>query len=112
MLVLGDARNNYNDPRAWCLRDIHTKAKNVVWLNPESPSAWGFGDSVMDKYLPYMRRRRGVPQPAPALEDRRPARALTTAVSAARRQIEGAPKANAPPACAERGVTGRRAVDR
>jgi uncharacterized protein with von Willebrand factor type A (vWA) domain len=25
----------------------------VVWLNPESPSAWGFGDSVMDKYLPY-----------------------------------------------------------
>ena len=53
VLVLGDARNNYNDPRAWCLRDIHSKAKNVVWLNPESPSAWGFGDSVMDRYLPY-----------------------------------------------------------
>ncbi len=53
VLVLGDARNNYNDPRAWCLRDIHQKAKNVLWLNPESPSAWGFGDSVMDKYLPY-----------------------------------------------------------
>jgi len=53
VLILGDARNNYNDPRAWCLRDIHTKAKNVVWLNPESPSAWGFGDSVMDKYIPY-----------------------------------------------------------
>ncbi len=54
VLVLGDARNNYNDPRAWCLREIHTKAKNVVWLNPESPSAWGFGDSVMDRYLPYV----------------------------------------------------------
>jgi uncharacterized protein with von Willebrand factor type A (vWA) domain len=53
VLILGDARNNYNDPRAWCLRDIHTKAKNVVWLNPENPSAWGFGDSVMDRYLPY-----------------------------------------------------------
>jgi uncharacterized protein with von Willebrand factor type A (vWA) domain len=53
VLILGDARNNYNDPRAWCLRDIHEKAKNVVWLNPESPSAWGFGDSVMDAYLPY-----------------------------------------------------------
>ncbi len=53
VLVLGDARNNYNDPRAWCLRDIHNKAKNVVWLNPESPNAWGFGDSVMDKYLAY-----------------------------------------------------------
>jgi uncharacterized protein with von Willebrand factor type A (vWA) domain len=53
VLILGDARNNYNDARAWCLRDIHNKAKNVVWLNPENPSAWGFGDSVMDKYLPY-----------------------------------------------------------
>jgi uncharacterized protein with von Willebrand factor type A (vWA) domain len=53
VLILGDARNNYNDPRAWCLRDIHNKAKNVVWLNPESPSAWGFGDSVMDRYLAY-----------------------------------------------------------
>jgi hypothetical protein len=53
VLILGDARNNYNDPRTWCLRDIHNKAKNVLWLNPESPSAWGFGDSVMDKYLPY-----------------------------------------------------------
>ena len=52
VLVLGDARNNYNDPRAWCLREVNTKAKNVVWLNPESPGAWGFGDSVMDRYLP------------------------------------------------------------
>ncbi len=53
VLILGDARNNYNDARAWCLRDIHNKAKNVVWLNPESPGAWGFGDSVMHRYLPY-----------------------------------------------------------
>jgi uncharacterized protein with von Willebrand factor type A (vWA) domain len=53
VLILGDARNNYNDARAWCLREIHNKAKNVVWLNPESPSAWGFGDSVMDRYRPY-----------------------------------------------------------
>jgi uncharacterized protein len=53
VLVLGDARNNYNDAKAWCLRDVHNKAKNVIWLNPESPSAWGFGDSVMDKYLPH-----------------------------------------------------------
>jgi len=53
VLVLGDARNNYNDPKAWCLRDIRNKAKNVVWLNPENPNAWGFGDSVMDRYRPY-----------------------------------------------------------
>lgn len=53
VLILGDARNNYNDAKAWCIRDIQNKAKNVVWLNPESPSAWGFGDSVMDRYMPY-----------------------------------------------------------
>jgi uncharacterized protein with von Willebrand factor type A (vWA) domain len=53
LVVIGDARNNYNDPRAWCLREIHRKAKNVIWINPESPGAWGFGDSVMDTYLPY-----------------------------------------------------------
>jgi len=53
VVVIGDARNNYNDPRAWCLREVHKKAKNVIWINPESPGAWGFGDSVMDKYLPY-----------------------------------------------------------
>ena len=54
VVVIGDARNNYNDPRAWCLRELHNKAKNVIWINPESPGAWGFGDSVMDKYLPYV----------------------------------------------------------
>lgn len=53
VVVIGDARNNYNDPRAWCLREIHKKAKNVVWINPESPGAWGFGDSVMDRYVPH-----------------------------------------------------------
>ncbi|HEB89720.1 MAG TPA: VWA domain-containing protein [Deltaproteobacteria bacterium] len=53
VIILGDARNNYNDARAWCIRDIRNKAKNLVWLNPESPSAWGFGDSVMDRYMPY-----------------------------------------------------------
>jgi hypothetical protein len=53
VIILGDARNNYNDAKAWCIRDIQNKAKTLVWLNPESPSAWGFGDSVMDRYMPY-----------------------------------------------------------
>lgn len=53
VVIIGDARNNYNDPRAWCLREIHKKAKNTIWINPESPGAWGFGDSVMDRYIPY-----------------------------------------------------------
>lgn len=54
VVVIGDARNNYSDPKAWCLREIQSKAKNVIWINPEARSSWGFGDSVMDKYLPYI----------------------------------------------------------
>ena len=53
VIIIGDARNNYNDPKAWALKEIQQKAKRVIWLNPESPGAWGFGDSVMDKYIPY-----------------------------------------------------------
>ena len=85
VLILGDARNNYNDPKAWCLRDIQNKAKNVVWLNPESPSAWGFGDSVMNRYLPYCDVVEECQEPPPAVEDRRPDRSLRTLVEVAAR---------------------------
>lgn len=53
VLVLGDARNNYNVPHEWVLKEIHQKAKQVIWLNPENRLTWGFGDSEMDRYLPY-----------------------------------------------------------
>ena len=53
VIVLGDARNNYNLPHDWCLREIKTRAKRVIWLNPESRNTWGFGDSEMDRYSPH-----------------------------------------------------------
>jgi len=53
VLILGDARNNYNAPHEWVLRDIKRKAKQVVWLNPESRLTWGFGDSEMNRYAPH-----------------------------------------------------------
>jgi uncharacterized protein with von Willebrand factor type A (vWA) domain len=53
VLILGDARNNYNAAHEWALKDIQRKAKQVVWLNPESRMTWGFGDSEMDRYGPY-----------------------------------------------------------
>src|SRR5947199_3362549 len=37
ILVLGDARNNYNDPQAWALRLIRERVKGIIWLNPECP---------------------------------------------------------------------------
>jgi uncharacterized protein with von Willebrand factor type A (vWA) domain len=53
VIVLGDARNNYNLPHEWVIRDVQQRAKQVIWLNPESRLTWGFGDSEMDRYAPY-----------------------------------------------------------
>lgn len=53
VIILGDARNNYNVPHEWALRDVQRRAKQVVWLNPENRSTWGFGDSEMDRYGRY-----------------------------------------------------------
>jgi uncharacterized protein with von Willebrand factor type A (vWA) domain len=53
VIVLGDARNNYNLPHEWVLKDVGQRAKQLIWLNPENRLTWGFGDSEMDRYLPY-----------------------------------------------------------
>jgi uncharacterized protein len=52
VLILGDARNNYNDPQAWALRQIRERVKGIIWLNPEGQWGWGIGDSVMPLYTP------------------------------------------------------------
>src|SRR5947209_11516592 len=52
ILILGDARNNYNDPQAWALRHIRERVKGIIWLNPEGQWGWGIGDSVMPLYTP------------------------------------------------------------
>jgi len=51
-MILGDARNNYNDPQGWALRLIRERVKGIIWLNPEGQWGWGIGDSVMPMYAP------------------------------------------------------------
>jgi uncharacterized protein with von Willebrand factor type A (vWA) domain len=53
VIILGDARNNYNLPHEWVLNEVHRRAKQVIWLNPEGKTTWGFGDSEMDRYGPF-----------------------------------------------------------
>ena len=53
LLILGDARNNYNDPQAWALRQMRERVKGIIWLNPEGQWGWGVGDSVMPLYAPH-----------------------------------------------------------
>ena len=56
VIVIGDARNNYNPPEAWALAAVKEKARRVLWLNPEPPGSWAFGDSAMREYEPYCDR--------------------------------------------------------
>ena len=53
VLILGDARNNYNDPCPDHLKAIYDRAKRLIWLNPEVPAFWGAGDSEIRQYSPY-----------------------------------------------------------
>src|SRR3989449_276785 len=34
VIVLGDARNNYNLPHDWVLKEIRQRAKQLIWLDP------------------------------------------------------------------------------
>lgn len=53
VIILGDARNNYFDPGVETLKQISGKARQVIWLNPESRPQWQEGDAEMKTYLPY-----------------------------------------------------------
>ena len=52
LLVVGDGRNNYNDPRLDLFQKMTRRAARTVWLTPEPPSLWGTGDSDMPAYAP------------------------------------------------------------
>jgi len=53
VIILGDGRSNGSDPRSDILKDIKTRAKRVIWLNPERKTVWGTGDSEMPRITPY-----------------------------------------------------------
>jgi len=52
VIILGDGRNNYNDPNLRDFEDIKRRARKLVWFNPEHPRQWGTSDSDMPKYMP------------------------------------------------------------
>ena len=54
IVILGDARNNYGDPRTDILKEMYDRSKRVIWLNPESRNTWNVGDAEMRKYTAYV----------------------------------------------------------
>lgn len=49
-IVVGDGRNNYNDPRLDLMSLVARRSRRTIWLTPEAPLMWGSGDSDMLKY--------------------------------------------------------------
>ncbi len=50
LIIIGDARSNYLNPREPLLESMRERCKRLIWLNPEQVKFWGTGDSEMMKY--------------------------------------------------------------
>ena len=51
LIIVGDGRNNYYDPRLDIFSTMTRRAARTIWLNPEPPTMW-HGDSDMPRYAP------------------------------------------------------------
>jgi uncharacterized protein with von Willebrand factor type A (vWA) domain len=52
VVILGDARNNYNPAREEALAAIRERASTLLWLTPEERASWELGDCLMYTYGP------------------------------------------------------------
>jgi uncharacterized protein with von Willebrand factor type A (vWA) domain len=52
-IILGDARNNYDEANDWVLDEIREKARYMLWLTPEERDTWSRGDCLMETYGSY-----------------------------------------------------------
>ena len=58
IIILGDGRNNYGEPRQGLLQTLYERAGRIIWLNPEPRGSWFVGDAEMRSYLPYCHQAR------------------------------------------------------
>jgi len=52
LIMVGDGRNNYNNPRLDLFTQMARRSNRAIWLIPEPPYLWGTGDSDMHEYQP------------------------------------------------------------
>ncbi|MEV4565635.1 VWA domain-containing protein [Nonomuraea sp. NPDC049419] len=50
LLILGDARSNYQPPALDTLKSLVSRCRHAYWLNPEPTQQWDTGDSVAGDY--------------------------------------------------------------
>ncbi len=53
IIILGDARANYANPRVDLVKTLEERSRAIIWLNPEPEQFWSRGDSVMYRYMPF-----------------------------------------------------------
>ncbi|MGE0830512.1 MAG: VWA domain-containing protein [Hyphomonadaceae bacterium] len=53
IIILGDARTNFADPRLDLMRVLEARSRGVIWLNPEEEDTWNVGDSEMRNYARF-----------------------------------------------------------
>lgn len=53
LVILGDGRNNFLEPRPEILETLRERCRRVLWLNPEGEPFWDKGDSRVGDYRPY-----------------------------------------------------------
>lgn len=52
LIMVGDGRNNYNNPQLDIFNTMAKRSRRAIWINPEPPPLWGTGDSDMHQYAP------------------------------------------------------------
>ena len=53
VIILGDGRTNYANPRLDLMHTIMERSRAVIWLNPEPETYWPTGDSQMVRYARF-----------------------------------------------------------
>jgi len=53
IILLGDGRNNFGDPRLDLMKQLYDRSQRLIWLNPEPRSIWNTGDSEMRHFAAY-----------------------------------------------------------
>jgi uncharacterized protein len=60
VVVLGDGRNNGNDPNLAAFDEITRRARETIWLTPEPRYSWALGSCDLPAYAEYCNRVRVV----------------------------------------------------
>ena len=52
LIMVGDGRNNYNNPHLDVFAKMARRSRRTLWINPEPIMMWNSGDSDMARYAP------------------------------------------------------------